>query len=154
MVTRFYRCSFCCNSTVFCPPLHFVIWLNSFRCFAYLNWYSFDNTPLLDQIYGSVTSWRCRSLGPMVGNGAVATFQKIWAEYLHAVMAPPLCPPIREPNLSKYVYGNAQDSLDTNYKWCCKLIWDLIHLWVCNTWILASDKPVFSDNSSRVFKSG
>lgn len=36
----------------------------------------------------------------MVGNGAVATFQKIWAEYLHAVMAPPLCPPIREPNLN------------------------------------------------------
>ena len=44
----------------------------------------------------------------MVGNGTVATFQKIRTEYLHPVVPPPLGSPIREPNLSKYVYACVQ----------------------------------------------
>ena len=63
---------------------------------------------LLDQINGCITSRGCWSVCPMVGNGAVATLQQIWTEYLHAMVAPPLGPPIREPNLGKYLYKGGQ----------------------------------------------
>ena len=65
---------------------------------------------LLDQVNGCITSRGCWSVCPMVGNGAVATFQQIRTEYLHAMVASPLGPPIREPNLSKYLYTRVQKS--------------------------------------------